>query len=728
MKASILFLLFVLATTNIYAQTTISGYIKDKRDNPIPGANVYIKDSYDGGTTRNDGFFSFNTHKTGKQILVFHSLGYKDNQHNVVLDGSPIEVNGSMDEMFLELAEATITAARYFEASDQNRATVLKPLDILTTGGSNADVVNALRTMPGTQQVGDQDGLFVRGGTGNETKIFIDGMMVNNFFQRGTPGIAQRGRFSPDLFKGSHFSSGGYSALYGQALSSTLILESQDLPTQSTSEASITSVGVNAGVNLLSKDEKTSITSSIDYMNLFPYYSLVEQNRDFDKMPEYLTGTVNLRRKTSKTGMLKFLGIYGASSLSLHENSLNHESMQDFYDINNDNIYTNLTYREWLKDDLKIHTGISASSNTDRFYTELQEGNSPLTKESVSYNSQVYQARTTLTKYFSNAFELNFGGEVQHIVEKSTWTDKFEQQDSVIDITDNFSSVFAEGNISITDKLKARVGVRLEYSSLLERMNIAPRLSLSYTFAEREQLLFSYGQFFQKPDREYLHVNGLSYSRSDHYILSYMKRSNNRTFRSEVFYKKYHDLVKTEPFIDNSGEGYAKGIELFWRDKKTINNLDYWVSYSFLDTEREFLDYPRLAQPTFAANHVASIVTKKYIPELSISTGLTYSYSSGRPYFNPNRTNNDFLTDKTQNYHDVSFLVAYLTKLKSANAIFVLSMSNVLGNKQVFGYEYADNNPAVRREITPLAPRFIFFGVYLSWGMDRRQQTIDDLL
>ncbi|UZR96693.1 TonB-dependent receptor [Chondrinema litorale] len=728
MKALLLNILFVLASTFLYAQTTIQGYVKDKRNNPIVGANVYIKDSYDGTTSRPDGFFTFTTRKTGEQTLVFHLMGFKDSEQKITVGSEPIEVSGSMEEMFLELAEATVTASRYFEASDQNRATVLKPIDIMTIGGSNSDITSALRTMPGTQQIGEQEGLFVRGGTGDETKIFVDGLMVNNFYQRGTPGVSQRGRFSPDLFKGSHFSSGGYSAMYGQALSSTLILETQDLPEQSTTEASITSVGVSADLNLLAKNEKSSFTSSVNYMNLAPYYNVVKQSKDFVKMPEYLNGSVNFRTKTSKTGMLKFLGMYGTSAVSLNENSLDYLGNKDFADVDNSNIYTNLTYSDWLKDDLKINTGLSASTNTDKYYTEVRGDDQIHSKQGVKYGSQLYQARTVLTKYFSNYFELNFGGEVQHVAENSTWSDVESGSDSVAGFTDNFSSVFIESNIELVKNLKARAGVRMEYSSLLQKMNIAPRLSLAYLLSEQEQFLVSYGQYYQKPNREYLYYDGLDYGRSDHYIVSYQKRSGLRTIRTEIFYKKYHNLIETVPSVNNGGYGYAKGFELFWRDKKTVRNLDYWVSYSYLDTKRKFMDYPILAQPTFAANHTASLVMKRYIPELSLSTGLTYSYSSGRPYFNPNRPDSEFLSDKVQNYHNVSFLLAYLTKIRKANAIVVLSMSNLLGSKQVFGYEYSNVDTGIRREVTPLAPRFVMMGVFLTWGMDRRQQTIDGLL
>src|SRR5919206_202002 len=113
-------------------------------------------------------------------------------------------------------------------ASKKKRATFLNSIDIVTTASANADVTGAIRTLPGAQQVGEQEGLFVRGGTAAETKTFIDGTLVNNFFYSSVPDIAQRGRFSPFIFKGTIFSTGGYFAFYGQALSSSLILESID--------------------------------------------------------------------------------------------------------------------------------------------------------------------------------------------------------------------------------------------------------------------------------------------------------------------------------------------------------------------------------------------------------------------------------------------------------------------------------------------------------------------
>ncbi|SDE63782.1 hypothetical protein SAMN05421636_106217 [Pricia antarctica] len=69
--------------------------------------------------------------------------------------------------------------------------------------------------------------------------------------------------------------------------------------------------------------------------------------------------------------------------------------------------------------------------------------------------------------------------------------------------------------------------------------------------------------------------------------------SDGNTFRAEAYYKEYGSLVKYNtkiPRIDsnfnNFGTGYASGLDIFWTDNKSIKNLDYWVSYGYLDTQR----------------------------------------------------------------------------------------------------------------------------------------------
>jgi hypothetical protein len=119
---------------------------------------------------------------------------------------------------------------------------ILRPLDIVTTG-SDADIYSALETLPGTQQIGETEGLFVRGGSASETKTIIDDMTVQNPFYSSVPDIPSRGRFSAFLFKGIVFSTGGYSAQYGQALSSVMVLKTQDLAPKTQTAINLMALG-----------------------------------------------------------------------------------------------------------------------------------------------------------------------------------------------------------------------------------------------------------------------------------------------------------------------------------------------------------------------------------------------------------------------------------------------------------------------------------------------------
>ena len=206
---------------------------------------------------------------------------------------------------------------------------------------------------------------------------------------------------------------------------------------------------------------------------------------------------------------------------------------------------------------------------------------------------------------------------------------------------DNYTASFAEADIYITNNLAAKLGVRFEYSSIIHQSDLAPRISMAYKTGQHAQVSMAYGVFYQKPEYQYLaYSSSLGFGKAEHYIINYQKMTNERIFRVEAYYKKYQNLVKTVPvnnyfsYYDNTGSGYAKGVELFWRDKKTFKNFDYWISYSYLDTKRDYLNYTGQLMPNFAATHTASIVTKRFFTDLKAGFNITYSFATGRPYYN----------------------------------------------------------------------------------------------
>ena len=635
-RKTLLLSCFLLLSFQLSAQITISGSVKNQKREPLGGASISLENSYSGTTSAADGSFSFLATDTGATKILFTITGYKSFEEEIRINTASFVFDVILKESITELQSVIITAGS-FEASDKKRGAVLKSIDIVTTAGQQADIVAALKTLPGAQQVGETEGLFVRGGTGAETKLFIDGMMVTNPYYSSVPDMAQRGRFSPLLFKGTLFSSGGYSAQYGQGLSSALVLESLDLPVRSESNWIISSAQMSVTGQKLNQSKNGSIGGGIAYSNLAPYFGVVNQKFDYNKAPEIINTEFHARQKTKK-GIFKLYGYANYNTIAFNKPSVENENWQERFSLANKNLYTNLTYTTALNAAWKLYAGASFSYNKDKVqrYVIAKDTVNNYFLPNLANGTQ--QARIVFTRNLSGPGKINIGAEWQHI------TDKIEAKDSIpfITVHDNYIASFAEADIYISSKFAGRIGTRIEHSSLLDQTTISPRISLAYKLSDKSQVSAALGNFYQKPETNYLFRNtDLSFTKATHYILNYQYAANGQTLRLEAFHKKYGKLISylankpTELY--NDGSGYAKGIEFFWRDKKTFKGFDYWIAYSYLDTKRMFLDYPYKLQPGFAATHTSSLVVKKFVASISTHFSMTYTYASGRPYYNPNR-------------------------------------------------------------------------------------------
>jgi len=736
------------ATTNkILGQAVISGKVVSKKD-PVPGASITLKDTYDGTTSDSSGNFKFSTTEKGERILIISAVGYKAVEQKLTLSNQPVTLDITLKEEVTEL-NAVIVTAGTFEAGDKKRAAVLSSIDVATTAGSMADISAALKTLPGTQQVGEQEGLFVRGGAGYETKQYIDGNLVNNPYYASVPDIATRGRFSPFLFKGTVFSTGGYSALYGQALSSVLLLESIDLPERSEIDASISPIIVGAGTQQLSKNKKSSYGITYNYVNVGLYFAAVKQTPDYFRMPEFHEATANFRIKTKSGGMIKYYTTVSLSDLGLRRADIDSAYLKDAFSLKNRNWYNNLSYRENLGHGWKMTLGTSFSTNLDKVQQQVQDQNNQpkqfppsqfwmsAKNFTVDNLQNLTLGRAVFEKRIVGLSAIRFGSEYWHTDYRPKFNDTLFKQ------IDNYAAGFAEASIYLSKELAAQIGARFEHSSLIKKSDFAPRASLAYKTGKSSQVSLAWGIFYQKPESQQLYYlpSNLGFTRATHYILNYQRIADQRTLRIEGYYKKYEDLIKQVPVgynfysFNNNGTGYAKGVDLFFRDKKTIKEFDYWISYSYIDTKRDYLNYPSQMQPYFVAKHTASVVTKKFFTKLKTGFNLTYSWASGRPYYNilPDAGNKYYVADqgKTKDYNSMSFSAEWIPSLGKQNAksfiVLFASVSNILGQHQVFGYNYSYSG-ATKAEINPPAKRFYFIGCFISWGVDRTQDAINNNL
>ncbi|WP_396184181.1 TonB-dependent receptor, partial [Flavobacterium sp.] len=187
-----------------FSQNVISGKVVDEKEQPIPGANVYLEGTYDGGSTDENGQFNFTTNETGTKTLTISFLSFET--YSKAIDVSQFQNQTIKLKESVNVLDAVILTAGTFEAGDKARVSVLKPLDIVTTAGAVGDIIGALATLPGAQTVGESNRLFVRGGEADETQTFVDGLRVAQPYGATANDLPTRGRFSPFLFSGISFS------------------------------------------------------------------------------------------------------------------------------------------------------------------------------------------------------------------------------------------------------------------------------------------------------------------------------------------------------------------------------------------------------------------------------------------------------------------------------------------------------------------------------------------
>ncbi len=717
MKITLPLFLSLLFTSISFSQTIISGTVTENNGTPIVGANVFLDGSYDGASTGENGEFSFETTETRAQTLLVSFVSFET--FTMAADVSQMKnLSISLREDVNSL-ETVVISAGTLEAGDNSKVSVLSPLDVVTTASALGDFVGALQTLPGTTTVAEDGRLFVRGGEAGETQIFIDGIRVFTPYSPTANNVPTRGRYSPFLFDGITFSTGGYSAEFGQALSSVLLLNTIDEPSQEKTDIALMTVGLGLGNTQIWR--KSSLSVNASYINLAPYTALFPDRNDWKKPFEIFAGEAVFRQKIGE-GLLKVYGAFDSSEFDLVQEDINAQEGVRF-GLNNKNFYTNLSYSEALENDWTILGGGSYTFGKTKIGIDS-------TAIDNTENSAHFKLK--LKKHFSNRFKVSFGAE-QFLTDfnENISTEGFIGS---YGFNNNISAVFAESDLIFSRKFALKLGVRGEYSELFSEFTLSPRASVAYKTGKNSQISLAYGDFYQQPDSEVLKFEtDLEAQKTQHYILNYQYTANNRIFRAEAYRKDYNNLITYNnefPAFDsnfsNNGNGFAQGIDIFWRDNETLKNIDYWVSYSLLDTERKYQNFQVAATPSFVNTHNLSVVAKYWVEKWKSQFGFSYQYGSGRPYTDSNKTG--FLQEKTRDYNSVSINCAYLI---SQQKIFYLSVNNVFAFQNVNGYQYSntpdENGIFGRRALQPAADQFFFVGFFWTLSSDGTENQLDNL-
>ncbi|MDR3338765.1 MAG: TonB-dependent receptor [Candidatus Symbiothrix sp.] len=710
----ILMALLSVGVNCLNAQTTLSGEIEDRTGKPVPGASVSLSAGFLRTVSNKDGKFSFvYPDSLTNRSLQFEAFGYKRKKVNFNKGQQHIKVI-LIDSIF-SLQNLVVSAPKYGRFSDYSAQTIkMSTFDVVTNPAALADILAAMRVLPGVQ-ANDNDGrLIIQGGSPGESQYYINDLLVVEPYNLSSTGTGVRSRFTSDLFDGVVLQSAGYNAEFGQALSGIINLNTKER-TEMTPKTDIAVSSVYAGITHIDQKPSYAYRAGLRYSNLEPYGKLFPDRLEWNNYYQSLQGdfflTKEFNLKTKMTVQANF----------------SREGLECAY-YNVDTVrFTNLLKQDYFYAQANLYHAfdaqwsLSLASNVvvNRFSgTEMQRLNDKMenlnswnhSKFGLQYRNGRIVNRSGI-EWINNPFE-----------ETYTFDREYKTR-----INNQWMSLYNDTKLFISNKLTANIGLRGEYSLYLQEFNLAPRLYLGYAPNTKNIFSISAGRYFQLPDMDYLkQTNTLNFTSVNKLALSYSYVKQTDKFQLDTYYKKYNKVSgytqgTTQPdAIHSEGDGYAWGTDIFW--KSNFKTLSYWLTYSYNHTKKQYERFSERVTPDYVSPHAFNIVLKYWIAPLQSQLGTSYNIAAGTPYYMESTPYDRLGKTPFRNRLDMSW-----SYLPSKQVIIHFGVQNVLGYTNVYGYRYSDIHPGLRQEITSSSKYFLFLGVFITLSKDKQLNQLKTL-
>jgi len=633
------FALLLCAPLSLLGQpAVVTGHVQDGDGTEIPYANVRLAGTTVGAATDETGRFQFTTRRTGSVPLRASAVGYEASELSIHLrPGDTTTVAFTLPVARVQLDEAVITGATY-STGPASQAT-LSSTEAVTTPGAAGDLFRALQSFPGVASPGDGAGLFVRGGDVSETKTLLDQASVYHPYRYESPAGGTFGAVRPFLVDGTQFSTGGFSAQYGNALSGVLAMESQDRPLQSRQylNLGLAAASVSIAQPLLDDELGLRLSGNRSFTGLL--FRINGRHDDFAPVPQGLDGNLGLTWDYGETGQLKLFAFARHNRLGVetatgaYSGLYRGTSMNRLY-----NLQWTARVRRWT---VESSVSWSAYSSQNAFgalaLSPTDRGAKLRVDATRNTGDWTVRAGGTLERRryrFDGTFPTQPGVVVPNAPTRSLNTS----------LSATRTGGYAEVESDLLSPLVARVGLRADSHSRAGRPVVDPRVGLSWTVLPHTQLRAAWGLYHQFPQlstySEHDGGNTLGPQRAQHLVLGLRHKRDALLLRAEAYHKPYrHLVVRTGPArYANTGTGFAQGVDLFAKYGAFLaTRFNGWLSYSLLRSHRtqprDLGGNVRLENgpaPYDLTHQFTAVGKVRVINQVRI--GGTYNAVTGRPF------------------------------------------------------------------------------------------------
>ncbi|MGQ0539196.1 MAG: TonB-dependent receptor [Gemmatimonadaceae bacterium] len=716
-------LALLTAGTAISAQeqhTTVRGVVRSL-SGPVRGANVFVLETLDGVLTDSAGTFAVRTAYPFPLTLHVKRIGFAAHQR-VVSDSAFVTI--TLQRTAALLAPITVQAGTYTAGTE--RGATLTPLEVVTTPGTSADINRAIQLLPGVQAVDDGTALFVRGGDYTETKAYLNEAPLLNPVQLLTPSGTFVGTVDPFQLDGIFFSSGGFGARYGDALSAVV-----GLRTRGVAERAAATLG--AGLAAWSGDVAVPVSSVTirvagNRFDLEPFFRVNGPTRSFTPPPHGhdVSGSTTWAYRPGSEVKLFALGQTNVVGVDLDEPSFSGTFDSD--------IAARLIVLNWRD----VFGAIAPLVSVSESRLTRHERYGAFALDALQRQRQLHaQAAWEAT----GKLVIRGGGEIVRLTSDLAGSLPRAAYDPGNDARVNLFAlvqsgsrhgVFLEADWRAHEALRLTSGVRSDRSNLTHRTTLDPRLSVAWRLAGSLTLTGALGVYHQVPDPIFFADSSAGTNllpmRSRQAVVGLQAGEGPVMFRIEAYHKRYDELVQqTRNYqVVRGGRGTSRGVDIFYKGRLPMGGLELRSIASFLVARRSDPETGRSVRAPFDVSATQSATVERAFGN-GVRLAATYRSATGKPFtpilgatYDPTRDiyvprYGAAMSERFPGLRRVDISASRFRALtRSLASVLYLSLSNVLDRENVQSWRYS-RDYSERVAVRSIFNRSLYFGASLIW-------------
>ena len=537
------------------------------------------------------------------------------------------------------------------------------------------------------------------------------------------------------MVRGTVFSSGGFPARYGNALSAVLAMDTQLLPPAHLYTVGLGLAAASLGANVPIIPGKLGIRFTGNRSNTSAMFRLNGQRNQFRTTPRSYDGNLSLIYQYSPGGRVKLFNFTTADRLGV---LVPEPSFDGVYRGESETWFHNLLWSDvfgsWF---------VRTSASANRYTARRQLGNLDLKP-----GDDTYKFRTDAERAIGRNSRVSGGVEIERTRSRLRGTvpalrGVLNPQADKLHLA-QYSAATRLGLYGETEFRPARrilllVGLRTDHHMLSGHTIADPRISARYLISRNSRIRLAWGLYHQFPlPNQYkaaIPEAPLKPQRALHLIAGWHYEQGALTLRLEAYHKKYRNLTLAtgeSTYLSTSG-GQARGLDLFVKYGKYLENrFDGWISYSLLDSKRCQLrqmgyGYALEQGPSpYDLTHNITVVGKTRIVGYLYGS-LTFRHATGRPitpivesvraaggtYYLP--VEGPSGSERLPDFRRLDVAANYFIPLNAHNAVIYVSVGNLLNRANVLNYDYSQDYTS-RSERATRYRRFVYFGAVFNFS------------